>query len=95
MWLYAILRAVPNKLGGVVALFAGILFLGVLPFLMVRTGELCGMGHSSFSQFFFWALVRDFLVLTWLGRCPAEDPFNFFAQVSSVLYFLLYLGFSI
>lgn len=90
LWLYAILRAVPNKLGGVVALFAGILCLGVLPFLLMVGGGMCGLGQSIFRQFLFWVLVGDFLVLTWLGSCPAEDPFNFSARLTSVIYFSYY-----
>lgn len=63
LWLYAILRAIPNKLGGVVALFAGILVLGVFPFFIIITGGLCGMGVSSVRQFFFWCLVGIFIIL--------------------------------
>jgi hypothetical protein len=58
------LRAIPNKLGGVVALFAGILVLGVFPFFIMMTGGLCGMGISIVSQFFFWCLVGIFIILS-------------------------------
>lgn len=95
LWLYAILRAIPNKLGGVVALFAGILCLGVLPFLLMLGGGTCGLGHSFFRQFLFWFLVGDFLILTWLGACPAEDPFNFSAQITSLAYFGYYFVYAI
>lgn len=95
LWLYAILRAIPNKLGGVVALFAGILILGVLPFLLILGGGMCGLGHSTFSQVLFWFLVGDFAVLTWLGSCPAEDPFNFSAQLTSFIYFSYYFVYAI
>ena len=46
------------------ALFGGILCLGVLPFLMVSLGESCGLGRSLIRQVLFWFLVRDFFVLT-------------------------------
>lgn len=91
LWLYAILRAIPNKLGGVVALFAGILILGVFPFFLIVRGGLCGIGVSRFRQFFFWCLVGVFIILRWLGSCPAEEPFNFVAQVSSLIYFGCYV----
>lgn len=95
LWLYAILRAIPNKLGGVIALFAGILCLGVLPFLLMLGGGSCGLGHSFFRQFLFWSLVGDFLILTWLGSCPAEDPFNFAAQLTSLIYFSYYFIYAV
>ena len=95
MWLYAILRAIPNKLGGVIALFAGILCLAVLPFLLSVRGLSCGCGYSIVRQLIFWFTVRDFLVLTWLGSCPAEDPFNFAAQLCSCIYFRFFIMFPI
>lgn len=93
LWLYAVLRAIPNKLGGVVALFAGILCLAVLPFLLGVAGGVCGCGHSIISQLMFWFTVADFLILTWLGSCPAEDPFNGGAQARSVFYFRFFIVF--
>lgn len=77
------------------ALFAGILCLGVLPFLLMLGGGTCGLGHSYFSQGLFWLLVGDFLILTWLGACPAEDPFNFSAQVTSLCYFSYYIVYAV
>lgn len=64
LWLYAILRAIPNKLGGVVALFGGILCLAFLPFLINLSGLSCGGGYSLVRQIFFWSIVTDFLILT-------------------------------
>jgi ubiquinol-cytochrome c reductase cytochrome b subunit len=97
LWLYAILRAIPNKLGGVVALFAGILVLGVFPFMiMTKEGGLSGgIGGTPFRQFFFWCLVGIFIILRWLGSCPAEEPFNFIAQMSSIAYFMCYFFYSL
>jgi ubiquinol-cytochrome c reductase cytochrome b subunit len=94
LWLYAILRAIPNKLGGVIALFLGILCLGIFPFIIRRFGETCGMGYSYIGKVLFWVLVLDFFLLTWLGRCPAEDPFNLYAQVMSIVYFFSFFLFS-
>jgi ubiquinol-cytochrome c reductase cytochrome b subunit len=90
LWLYAILRAIPNKLGGVIGLFAGILILGAFPGFLIMSGGRYGMGLSTMGQALFWCLVGVFLILRWLGRCPAEDPFNFFAQLRSVAYFICY-----
>ena len=69
------------------ALFGGILCLAFLPFLVRFRGLICGCGFSVVRQVMFWVLVRDFMILNWLGRCPAEDPFNLAAQVSSFIYF--------
>ena len=80
----------PNKLGGVVALFAGILVLGAFPGFLIMRGGICGIGLSIAGQFFFWCLVGIFIILRWLGSCPAEDPFNFVAQLSSIGYFICY-----
>jgi len=51
------------------------------------------MGCSVPRQVIFWSLVGDFAVLTWLGRCPAEEPFNLVAQVAAGLYFLFFILF--
>ena len=94
MWVYAILRAVPNKLGGVVALFSAVLIFGVLSF--VDNGkDMVGCTWCVVKQIMFWSLVRIFLLLRWLGRCPAEEPFNSAARVISVAYFSFFFIFPV
>jgi len=88
LWVYAILRAVPNKTGGVVALLMAILMLLSLPFTDSR-GH--GCQWCEVKQSIFWGFVTVWLLLTWLGRCPAEEPFITCAQVMSVLYFSYFL----
>ena len=88
LFAYAILRSIPNKLGGVVGLVAAVIFLFV--FSVFSSNHLfCGSFYSPLSRFIFWSLVSNFFLLTWLGRCPAERPFVEVAFISTISYFFL------
>nr|ABO43115.1 cytochrome b [Pomatomus saltatrix] len=91
LFAYAILRSIPNKLGGVLALLASILVLMVVPFL--HTSKQRALTFRPVSQFLFWTLVADVAILTWIGGMPAEQPFIIIGQVASFLYFFLFLVF--
>jgi len=82
---YAILRSIPNKLLGVIAMFASLLALMALPFADLSRSR--GIQFRPFSKVAFWVFVANFLILMQLGAKHVESPFIEFGQISSVLYF--------
>nr|WIC77897.1 cytochrome b [Mirafra rufocinnamomea fischeri] len=89
LFAYAILRSIPNKLGGVLALAASILVLFLIPLL--HTSKLRSMTFRPLSQILFWTLVTNLLILTWVGSQPVEPPFTTIGQVASISYFTIIL----
>nr|ACJ72318.1 cytochrome b [Papio ursinus] len=89
LFAYAILRSVPNKLGGVLALFLSILILAIIP--MLHKSKQQSMMFRPLSQFLFWLLVTTLLTLTWIGSQPMIQPLTTIGQVASVMYFLTIL----
>uniref|UniRef100_K7SWL6 Cytochrome b n=2 Tax=Pachytriton moi TaxID=1042255 RepID=K7SWL6_9SALA len=89
LFAYAILRSIPNKLGGVIALLMSILVLMFIP--MLHTSKQRSLMFRSTSQILFWLLVANTLILTWIGGMPVEPPFTEIGQVASILYFLLFI----
>nr|UNO53752.1 cytochrome b [Ixodes persulcatus] len=89
LFAYAILRSIPNKFGGVIALVMSILIIITLPFSM----------KNKFSSFYFfptkkllfWTMVNLFLLLTFLGACPVEYPFVITSQILTIMYFSFFL----
>lgn len=86
LFAYAILRSIPNKLGGVLALVAAVAVLFVFPITTTYTSG--GVVYSVILRITFWVMVADFSLLTWLGMIPAEPPFILLAQLCTVTYFL-------
>lgn len=85
LFAYAILRSIPNKLGGVIALVSSILILVSLPFTFKP--KFRGLEFYSVAQPLFWSWVSVFLLLTWIGARPVEDPYIFLGQILTCAYF--------
>nr|QEX96208.1 cytochrome b [Sphaeroma terebrans] len=89
LFAYAILRSIPSKLGGVLALVASIAILYFLPFLSFKT-----MRSNSFypvNQSLFWCFISIAILLTWIGARPVEAPYIIVGQILSCSYFLYFL----
>nr|UWT72114.1 cytochrome b [Ctenotus schomburgkii] len=89
LFAYAILRSIPNKLGGVLALLFSILILMLAP--MLHTSKQRGNAFRPLSQILFWTLVSNIVILTWIGGQPVEDPFIIIGQIASTTYFIIFL----
>jgi len=89
LFAYAILRSIPNKLGGVTALIISIAILIIIPFSL--NSFIKGNQFYIINQILFWGLVSILILLTWIGARPVEDPFIFTGQILTILYFLYFL----
>nr|BAP74392.1 cytochrome b [Hynobius ikioi] len=89
LFAYAILRSIPNKLGGVLALLASIMILMLIP--MIHTSKQRSLTFRPMTQILFWLMVSNTLILTWIGGQPVEQPFIEIGQAASTLYFMLFL----
>nr|YP_010556045.1 cytochrome b [Comatella nigra]UYR96057.1 cytochrome b [Comatella nigra] len=91
LFAYAILRSIPNKLGGVLALVGAIAILFLVPLLHISNQQ--SNIFRPFSQIIFWFLISCFFILTWIGGQPVESPYIELGQIASIFYFFIYLFF--
>jgi ubiquinol-cytochrome c reductase cytochrome b subunit len=88
---YAILRSIPDKLGGVVAMVSAILVLILLPY--INTSLVRSSKFRPLFSLMYWFLVADFILLGWIGQKPVEDPYIGIGLFCTILYFLILLFF--
>nr|QKY63908.1 cytochrome b [Triatoma rubida] len=89
LFAYAILRSIPNKLGGVIAMVASIAIILILPF--TNNSKFQGLTFYPISQIMFWLLTSILILLTWIGARPAEEPYILVGQILTVLYFSYFI----
>ena len=89
LFAYAILRSIPNKLGGAVALVASIAILLILPFSQKR--NLRGNQFYPVNQIIFWIIINTVILLTWIGARPAEEPYILVGQILTIVYFIYFI----
>ena len=85
---YAILRSIPDKLGGVIAMFGAIVVLFLIPF--INQSEVRSSTFRPIYRKLFWFLFADFLILGWIGQKVVESPYVEVGQLATVLYFLFF-----
>nr|AVJ52620.1 cytochrome b [Homaemus proteus] len=89
LFAYAILRSIPNKLGGVVAMVLSIAIILILP--LTNNSKFQGNSFYPFNKIMFWSFVTAMILLTWIGARPAEEPYIFTGQVLTIFYFAYFL----
>nr|YP_009114173.1 cytochrome b [Elymnias hypermnestra]AHH92968.1 cytochrome b [Elymnias hypermnestra] len=89
LFAYAILRSIPNKLGGVIALLLSILILIILPFTFNK--KMQGIQFYPLNQILFWFLIVSIILLTWIGARPVENLYVITGQLLSLFYFSYFI----
>nr|AWV83339.1 cytochrome b [Mogannia minuta] len=89
LFAYAILRSIPNKLGGVVALLFSIVILMFIPYM--NKSKFLSLSMYPLNQFMYWFLIINFIMLTWIGMRPVESPYVMTGQVLTICYFSYFI----
>lgn len=89
LFAYAILRSIPNKLGGVIALILSILILIILPITFLK--KIQGIQFYPLNKILFWTIIITIILLTWIGARPVEDPYVITGQLLTIIYFSYYI----
>nr|YP_009262826.1 cytochrome b [Wasmannia auropunctata]ANI87498.1 cytochrome b [Wasmannia auropunctata] len=90
LFAYAILRSIPNKLGGVIALIMSIIILYFLPFIN-NNNKMIPLTFYPLTQILYWLFINNFILLTWAGSQLIEYPFMTISQMLSLNYFLFFI----
>nr|WRK19534.1 cytochrome b [Hainanpotamon sp.] len=88
LFAYAILRSIPNKLGGVIALVLSVIIIATLPFS--HSSKFRSLMFYPLNQILFWSLVSIIMMLTWIGARPVESPYIYTGQILTISYFFYY-----
>lgn len=86
---YAVLRSIPDKLGGVLAMGGAIVMLLIMPWL--NTSEVRSSAFRPIYRKLFWFLLADFLILGWIGQNEVETPYVEVGQLATIIYFAFFL----
>lgn len=86
---YAVLRSIPDKLGGVAAMIGAILILLVIPF--TNTSEIRSTTFRPIFKIFYWLFIADFLILGWIGQKPVKDVYILVGQLATFYYFIFFI----
>lgn len=86
---YAILRSIPHKAGGIVAMLGSLLVLLIIPF--TNTSDVRNTTYRPLFKIFFWLFIVDFVILTWVGQKPVKDYFILTGQIATIYYFLFFI----
>lgn len=89
LFAYAILRSIPNKLGGVIALFISISILFIIPFINKK--KFLRTQFYPINKILFWSFLTISILLTWIGARPVEDPYILTGQILTFIYFLYFI----
>lgn len=88
LFAYAILRSIPNKLGGVIALVISIAILLIIP--LINKKKFSRTQFYPLNKILFWSFVSIVILLTWIGARPVEDPYILTGQILTIIYFSYY-----
>nr|YP_009937448.1 cytochrome b [Trigonopterus porg]QNT26971.1 cytochrome b [Trigonopterus porg] len=88
LFAYAILRSIPSKLGGVVALLLSIFILYFSPFINKK--KFLSTQFYPINKILFWSFLTVVILLTWIGARPVEEPYILTGQILALLYFLYF-----
>nr|UPI55427.1 cytochrome b [Scotomedes sp.] len=89
LFAYAILRSIPNKLGGVIAMIMSIAIILILP--MTNNFKFQSTSFYPINKIMFWSLTSTLILLTWIGARPAEEPFILTGQILTLVYFMFFI----